>query len=250
MVNVFIRKLDAAGGLNETDHETLRRLSSHDRLVPARQDLIREGDRTETVYLVLSGFACCYKILPRGRRCISGLMVPGDFCDPRASILDEMDHSIATMTDCTVVEIPRQTMWRLIEDHPRIAHAVCWSMLVDGAVTREWLIGIARRLAPERMAHLFCELLLRLRAVGLAASNEYALPFTQSDLADMLGLTPIHVNRVLRDLRSRGLIMLSRRRLRILDEARLIAFCGFNPNYLHRIPVIDRISTEKAMNDR
>ena len=236
MLDTLIRKLSIAGGLTQADHKTLRQISLRSRQIPPNQDLTCEGDRPENVHLVLSGFACRYKVLTRGKRHITMLMVPGDFCDLHVAILDEMDHSIATMTPCTVVEIPRATIRDLTENHPHIAHALWWATLVDEAVLREWLVGIAGREAPERMAHLFCELQVRLQAVGLAKDDGYALPFTQIDLADMLGLTPIHVNRVLRDMRIRGLITLSRRYLQIPDVARLHDYCDFSPGYLHRTP--------------
>ncbi|MCJ2055011.1 Crp/Fnr family transcriptional regulator [Methylobacterium sp. J-048] len=236
MIDTLIRKLSIAGGLTEGDLKTLRRASLHSRQVPARQDLTTQEDRPENVHLVLSGFVCRYKILPRGQRHITALMVPGDFCDLHVAILDEMDHSIATLTPCTVVEISRSTIRDLTENHPRIAHTLWWATLVDEAVLREWLVGLAGREAAERMAHLFCELLLRLSVVGLAEKDGYALPFTQIDLADMLGLTPVHVNRVMKHLRSEGMIVLKKRRLEIPDVARLKAFCDFVPTYLHHTP--------------
>jgi CRP-like cAMP-binding protein len=236
MIDTLIRKLDTAGGLTEADHGTLRRVSLRSRQIPARQDLTSEEDRPENVHLVLSGFVCRYRILPQGHRYITGLMVPGDFCDLHVAILGQMDHSIGTMTPCTVVEITRATIQDLTENHPRIAHALWWATLVDEAVLREWLVGLAGREAAERIAHLFLELLLRLSVVGLAKKDGYDLPFTQIDLADMLGLTPVHVNRVLKHLQSEDLIILKSRRLQIPDVARLKAFCGFVPTYLHRTP--------------
>lgn len=233
MNDALIRKLGAAGGLTEADHQTLKRVSLLSRQISARRDLTCEGDRPENVHLVLSGFVCRYKILPRGRRHITALMVPGDFCDLHVTILDEMDHSIGTMTPCTVVEISRTTIQDLTSNHPRIAHALWWATLVDEAVLRQWLVGLAGREAAERMAHLFCELLLRLRIVGLVKENGYALPFTQTDLADMLGLTPVHVNRVMQHLRSEDLIIIKRRHLWVPDTARLMTYCGFDPKYLH-----------------
>ncbi|MCJ2055905.1 Crp/Fnr family transcriptional regulator [Methylobacterium sp. J-048] len=236
MIHTLIRKLSTAGGLTEADEGTLRRVSLHSRQVPAHQDLTSEEDRPENVHLVLSGFVCRYKILAKGQRHITALMVPGDFCDLHVAILDEMDHSLGTITPCTVVEIPRTTIQDLTENHPRIAHALWWATLVDEAVLREWLVSLAKREAAERMAHLFCELLLRLSVVGLAEKNGYALPFTQLDLADMLGLTPVHVNRVIKYLRSEDLIVLKKRRLEIPDVARLKTFYDFVPTYLHHTP--------------
>jgi CRP-like cAMP-binding protein len=236
MIDTLFRKLSASGCLIEADRGTLQRLSLRAQQIPARQDLTCEGDRPENVHLVLTGFACRYKVLPRGKRSITALMLPGDFCDLHVAILNEMDHSIAALTPCTVVEIPRTTIRNLTENHPRITHALWWATLVDEAVLREWLACIAGREAPQRMAHLFCELLLRLQTIDLVENNGYAMPFTQNDLADMLGLTSVHVNRVLREMRQNHLIVLKRRHLHVPDVARLKAFCNFNANYLHRTP--------------
>ncbi|SFN03077.1 Crp/Fnr family transcriptional regulator [Methylobacterium pseudosasicola] len=236
MFDTLIRKLSQAGGLTEADHKTLRQVSLRSRQVPARRDLTSEEDRPENVHLVLSGFVCRYKILPKGQRHITALMVPGDFCDLHVAILDEMDHSIGTMTSCTVVEISRATIHDLTANHPRIAHALWWATLVDEAVLREWLVCLAGREASKRMAHLFCELLLRLSVVGLVKDDSYTVPFTQIDLADMLGLTPVHVNRVVQHLRSENLIVLRRHHVQIPDKARLMTYCDFIPNYLHRRP--------------
>src|ERR1700712_705904 len=215
MTNPLIRKLAVAGRLSANDRATLERVSLSTRQIGARQDLTVEGDRPESVHLVLDGFACRYKVLRDGRRHIMALMVPGDFCDLHVAVLGEMDHSIATMSPCTMVEIPRATILDLTENHPRIARALWWATLVDEAILREWLVNIALREASERLSHFFCELLMRLRTVGAADEDAYAFPLTQVDLADLLGLTSVHVNRTIKWLRAEGLIVLKHRRLQI-----------------------------------
>ena len=132
--------------------------------------------------------------------------------------------------------IPRHAILELTHHHPRITHALWWATLVDEATLREWLVNVGQRPALTRVAHFFCELLLRLRAVGLAEDDGCDMPLTQEDLADVFGLTPVHVNRTLQELREAGLIVLRNRRLEIPDAERLKAFCGFNPNYLHLAP--------------
>lgn len=131
------------------------------------------------------------------------------------------------------MDISAATVRELTENHPRIAHALRWATLVDEAVLREWMAGLGRREAAERMAHLFCELLLRLQQVGLADEDGCDLPISQADLADILGLTSVHVNRTLRHLREMNLVVLKRRRLNVIDVSRLRAFCDFDPAYLH-----------------
>ena len=237
--NPLIRKLERADGLTEADHSLIQRVCEAARPVEARKDLIKQGDRPENVHLVLDGFACRYKVLANGRRHILAVMVPGDFCDLHVAILGRMDHTIATLTPCTMVQIPRATILEMTESHPRIARALWWATLVDEAVLREWLVNMGQRPADQRLAHFFCELLLRLQVVGLADRNGCPMPIRQSDLADIFGLTDVHVNRVLQELRAAGLIVLRSRRLEVPDVERLWAFCDFDPDYLHLSPRTD-----------
>ena len=159
-------------------------------------------------------------------------LVPGDLCDLHVFILKKMDHSIGTLSVCRVVDIPRNRILEMLE-RPAIAQALWWSALVDEATLREWLVNIGRRPAEQRVGHLLCELLMRLQTVGLANGTSYELPITQSDVAETMGLTLVHVNRVLQRLRARNLITLGYKRLVINDVAALKAFSEFNPNYLH-----------------
>jgi CRP-like cAMP-binding protein len=132
-----------------------------------------------------------------------------------------------------VAYIPRRTIEEITKGHPRINRALWWATLVDESTLREWLVNMGRREAAAQMAHLFCELLLRLQTVGLATENDFDLPVTQDELADTLGLSAVHVNRVLQQLRQDGLISLEGKRLTIHDVERLKAFAGFDPSYLH-----------------
>ncbi len=234
MQDALIQKLESFEELTDSDRKALRALVPRLRQVGAHQDLIHEGDVPGDVHLILDGYACRYKMLPDGQRQIMAFFVPGDFCDLNVFILDQMDHSIGTISPCHVVEIPRHAIEEITaHHHPRVTRALMWCALVDGAVLREWLVNIGSRQADQRIAHLFCELLLRLDAVGRVTDNSYAFPFTQSDVADTMGLSDVQVSRTLRELRGRGLIHLKHRVLTILDEDQLKAYCGFNPNYLH-----------------
>ncbi|MBJ6125539.1 Crp/Fnr family transcriptional regulator [Microvirga splendida] len=232
MMNLLTRKLEAFGPLPDADRLLLDEVVRPVRAVGPRVDLIREGEAPSDVILILEGFACRYKILPPGRRQIMAYLVPGDFCDLHVFILKAMDHTIATLSPCTVVKIPRAQILALM-DRPAIARAFWWVALVDEATVREWLVNVGARKAELRLAHLLCELLLRLETVGMTDGDTYELPITQAELADTVGLTPVHVNRVLQRLRRDGLITLKGKHLVILDIARLKAFSGFNPNYLH-----------------
>ena len=232
MANLLTRKLEAFAPLPEADKRLLDEVIREPQEVGPREDLIREGDAPTDVHLILEGFACRYKVLANGRRQIMAYLVPGDFCDLHVFILKEMDHTIATLSPCTVVKIPRARVLELTE-RPAIARAFWWAALVDEATLREWLVNIGARSAEQRVAHLLCELLLRLRTVGLADGGHYELPVTQQKLGDTTGLSNVHVNRVLQRLRRDGLITFKDKHLVILDVERLNAFSGFTSNYLH-----------------
>ncbi len=231
--NPFIRKLESFGTLSDDDRAVLSSISAQPRVVAARTELVREGCKPDGVILVLEGMAYRYKLRANGGRQIMAYLVPGDLGDLDAPLLSAMDHTITTFSTCRVVRIPSETMAQVLENHPQIARALRMSTLVDEATLREWLLNIGRRSAPERLAHLFCELLLRLQAVGFAHENGYDLPLTQRDLADTTGLTDVHVNRSLRNLKEQGLIELKGKRLTILDLPRLRALAEFKSDYLH-----------------
>ncbi|MBA4491670.1 Crp/Fnr family transcriptional regulator [Paracoccus sp. S1E-3] len=231
--NLLVRKLASGGPLGPEDIKRLNQIVRDPIALGARQDIIRQGEDPENVHLILDGIACRYKVLPDGGRSIMALLIPGDFCDLDIAILPVMDHSIGTLTPCTMVDIPRKQIMELLNHHPRIARALRWATLVDEAVLREWLVNMGQRRADRQMAHLFCELFMRFRAVGLA--DPFLLPLTQEQLADTLGITPVHAQRVLASLRSRNMIALESRAVTIIDFDRLMAFAEFNPDYLHLV---------------
>jgi CRP-like cAMP-binding protein len=233
MANPFILKLQHGAELDDEDRQALERAVAKVEKVDADKDLIREGEKPEHIHVVLEGFTVRYKVLPDGQRQIMAYLVPGDMCDMHGSILGTMDHSIGTLTPCRVAYIPQSTVEELTLRNPRINRALWWTTLVDEGTLREWLVTMGRREADQQMAHLFCELLLRLQTVGLATENGFELPVTQDELADTLGLSAVHVNRVLQQLRKDGLISLVGKRLTIHDVERLKALAEFDPTYLH-----------------
>lgn len=231
--NPFVRKLEGFAPLSEFERGMLERISADARPVDPRVDLVHEGEKPEGVFLIMEGMACRYKRRASGVRQIMAYMVPGDLCDLDVALLDTMDHSLATLSPCKVARIDPGTIGELKRDHPQITHALRLCTLVDQATLREWLLNLGRRSSDERLAHLFCELLLRLQAVGLAPEGRYALPVTQHDLADTTGLSAVHVNRTLQTLRRSGLIALDGGTLSVLDLAGLKALAEFKSNYLH-----------------
>lgn len=232
--NPFIERLQGYAPLSERDMALLEAACSNVRDYPARFDLVREGDPPGPVFVVLEGWACRYKLLPEGTRQITALLIPGDFGDMHASVLKEMDHSIGTITPARIAAVPRASMEEMIDAHPAIMRAIWWAQLVDEGVLRAWIVSMGRRNSVQRVAHLMCELYVRARNIGLATDDSLELPLTQGVLGDALGLTLVHVNRVLRRLRLSGAMDLGAGVLMISDVGKLAAVAGFDDNYLHR----------------
>ena len=226
-------KLEAFAKLSSDDRAALEAISDDVRYIDARRDVIVEGDKPRHVHLVLDGWACRYKQLPDGKRQIVSLVLPGDFCDVNVYILKQMDHSIASITRVKMAMITPDEMNALTIERPRITQALWWHELVTAAIQREWTLNLGQRSAYERLAHLLIELYLRLATVGRAHNGRCDFPLTQNDLAETTGLTSVHVNRTLQELRRDGLIDLGRKQLQILDMPRLMNAAMFNANYLH-----------------
>ena len=196
--------------------------------------------------LVQEGWACRYKVLEDGRRQIVGFFLPGDICDLNVFVLRELDHSIGTITPVTLSEISKPSFEELMGSSARLAQAMWWESLVSAAIQREWAVNLGRRDAFERVAHLLCELFLRLRSVDLTDGDSCDFPLTQSDLGEATGLSNVHVNRVLQELRSANLIVLKHRKLTIPVMAALQHAALFNGNYLH----LDGEGSHLDANDR
>lgn len=226
-------KLSAFVDLSETDRQVLSDAAQSCQTHLAGVDLIREGERPDAVYLVIDGWAYRYKILRGGERQILAFLLPGDICDMHIFILKKMDHCIATLSPATVCSISQDRMLDIIDNHRAINRSMWWSTLVDQAIQREWLANIGQRDAFERVAHLLCELGIRLNLVGLMPKGRAVLPLTQRDIADAVGLTPIHVNRVLQRLRKEGHIDIAKNEIYFHDFESLARMCDFEPNYLH-----------------
>ncbi|GJD93137.1 Crp/Fnr family transcriptional regulator [Methylobacterium iners] len=231
--NPLVRKLTGFCELTEADQRLLEQITAKPSVVKARTDLICEGDVPDGVFLILEGFACRYKLRSSGARHITAYLLPGDLGDVDVGLLPRMDHTIGTLSPCRVVRLDHPVIEDLLQNHPRIGRALRIGKLVDEATLREWLVNVGCRTATERVAHLLCELLLRLRVVGLAPSDSYTLSLFQRDIADTTGLSNVQVNRSLQKLRRQGLIELRSKSLRILDLPGLQAVAEFKPDYLH-----------------
>lgn len=232
MHNVLMRKLESFIRLSDADEIRLANAFRPSRRFAARTDIVPEGDDPSAAHVILDGWACRYKQFTDGRRQIISLLLPGDICDPHVFLLSRIGHAIGALTPVTVSRITGETIRDLKFSSPTLQEAFDREALATVEIQREWTVSLGRRSATERLAHLFCELHLRLAAVGLADASSCPLPLTQTDLADVLGLTSVHINRTLRDLRNTGLITLSGKRLVIEDAQGLRQLAHFDPTYL------------------
>jgi CRP-like cAMP-binding protein len=231
--NSLIRKLESIFDLSEDERRSLENLPMRVTAINADQDIVREGDRPSRCGLLLSGFACTYKVTAQGKRQIVSFNIPGDISDLQSLHLKVLDSSISTMSPCRVGFITHEALRDLCIRHPRIAAALWRGTLIDAAVFREWVVNVGRREGTSRVAHVLCELLVRLRAVGLVEDHACDLPITQTEFADAVGFTTVHVNRILQQLRNDGLIELKGERLFVPDWERLKRTGEFDPAYLH-----------------
>ncbi len=229
----LIRKLESIVSLSDAEREAIRSLPLTVKTVAADQDLVRDGDRPSECCLIVEGFVCRYKLLQDGKRQIMSFHISGDIPDLQSLHLNVMDHSLGTLVPGKVAFIKHDDIHELTRRCPRIADVLWRDTLIDAAIFREWMIGMGRRSAYTRIAHVLCEVLVKFRAVGLADGHDIDLPVTQAELADSLGLSTVHVNRVLQELRGDGLITLRGRSLSVLDWPGLKEAGEFDPTYLH-----------------
>jgi CRP-like cAMP-binding protein len=231
--NRLVRKLESIFSLSDEERRAVLALPLTVRALPADTDIVRDGDRPSECCLIVEGLACRYKLTPAGGRQIMSFHIPGDIPDLQSIHLNVMDHSLGTLTPSKVAFISHQNLRELNRAWPRIADAFWRDTLIDAAIFREWMVGIGRRSAHQRIAHVICEMLVKFRAVGLATDHVYHWPVTQAELGDALGLSTVHVNRVLQDLRRDGLIVFERGQVSTSDWEGLKALGEFDPIYLH-----------------
>lgn len=234
MKNPLIRSLQNFARFSEEEEQELDRVASQHRFhLAPRQILAEEGERPAQLHVVLAGWACRYKELSNGKRQITSFCLPGDISDERIFLFEQMDHSIATLTPAIVSGIDPSAIERLAEDYPRIRRALARQSQIQAAIQREWILSLGQRGAPERMAHLFCEIHFRLGLVGLADRDSCDMPLTQMELGEATGLSTVHVNRVLQELRSAGLVVLRGRVLTFPCVEALRDLAMFDATYLH-----------------
>ncbi len=239
MTNPLITKLERRDALSVEERAALEHVLESPRTAPAGTHLLRQGDRPEKSTLLLSGFAARYVILADGGRQYTQISLPGDFVDLHSFLMKQMDHGVVTLTDCVVASADPGALRALTDRHPHLARLLWLETVIDGGIHRQWITALGRRDALGRLALIICETFKRLEHAGQAENLTFALPITQVDLADVIGLSPVHVNRTLMALRAMRALEWKGDRCTILDWERLSALAEFDPTYLrlHREPV-------------
>jgi CRP-like cAMP-binding protein len=230
--NPLVQKIESVFTLTDNERQALETLPMELAVIKENQDLVGEGDRPSRCCLILRGFTATYKITAQDKRQIMNFGIAGDIPDLHGLHLKVLDTSVRTLTTCQIGFIAHDDLLDLCGRYPRIAAAFWRETLIEGAVFREWMLNIGRREAYARIAHFFCEMLVRLKAVGLAEDHACDLPITQAEVGEALGLTSVHVNRVLQQMRADGLVETQGTRLTIPDWDRLKEAGEFNPLYL------------------
>ena len=228
----FARKLGAFVALSDSEFAVLDRLHSRRLTFPIGRDIVHEGQSNQAAYILASGWVCSYKLLPSGKRQIVDFQIPGDFLGLRSVLFRTADHNIEPVTKVEASEVLATDLLDAFNSTPRLAAAVLWAASRDEAMVVEHLVGVGRRDARERTAHFILELGARLKLVGLSTKAGFACPLSQSMLSDALGLTAVHINRVLRELREMGLVTFQHGRVTFDDFEGLVRFADFDRHYL------------------
>ena len=232
-LDLLVRNLAMRTPLPESDQAAILGLPYTLQMMEPANYLAREGEQPSRCGVLVTGFAYRQKITRTGARQIISIHIPGDAVDFQNLYLDVADHSVQLLTRSKIAFVPREALQELVRNNPRIGTAIFVNSLIEASIFREWVVNVGRRMARERVAHLLCELGARLDAMGLADEYGYNLPMTQEELADAVGLTPVHVSRTLKDLAADGLIVRNKRSIAFPDWGAIREAGDFYDRYLH-----------------
>ena len=233
MIDAHLLKLRRRHEISAEEERAIRGIIAEVRTYPRHRAVIRAGEELNQSLLLVSGWLARVRDLAAGQRQVSELHVAGDFADLHSYTLKRLDHDVAAITNCEIAVVPHERLDKLFEHHPRLQRIYWFNTNLDAAIHREWAVSLGRRSALSRLAHLFWELNIRLGIVGLAEDGSYELPLTQEDLSECLGMTAVHINRSLQELRARDLIRVQHKRVTILQPDELANVAEFNPAYLY-----------------
>lgn len=230
----MLRKLEYWASMDDSDRRAVLALPYQLQTVEARQDIVREGSHPNHSCVILSGYAFRYKLVAGGARQIVSIHMRGDWVDLQNSLLRVADHSVETMARSEIALVPVEAVVALAFERPKVGFALWYGSLVEASVFREWVANVGRRDARTAVAHLLCELALLMKVSGLGKQTDYEMPLTQEQLADCLGLTPVHVNRTIKALEAEKLISRSTSRTITIGDWQKLAEAGdFDSRYLH-----------------
>jgi CRP-like cAMP-binding protein len=229
----LIKKLEVLAPLDSADREAIRRLPHRAERVESGRHLIQEGSEPTECCVLLRGYACRYKVAANGARQIVSFHIAGDILDLQHLLLKTADHHVQATTPAEVAWIPMAELRALARDRPQIGEAMWRDSLIDASIFREWVLNVGRRDAKSRIAHMLCEFVVRCEAIGLFRGRAFELPMTQEQIADATGLTPVHVNRMLKALTDDGVLEGGDRSYRVANWQRLLEVADFDAAYLH-----------------
>lgn len=233
MIDTLLKKLRARDEISRNEEAVLRDAVKETVLVPPRRTIIRRGATLDRSVLLLEGMMCRFKDLRNGRRQITAIHTPGDFLDLHGFTLKRLDHDVMSLASCVIAYAPHSALTRITETEPHLTRLLWFTTNLDAAIHREWELSLGQRSGAMRAAHLFCELHARLEVVGVARGPTFDLPINQTELGECLGLTVVHTNRVLRELRQRELASFARGHVTILNHGALKDFAEFDAGYLY-----------------
>lgn len=235
MKNPLVLKLSRRDAISAEEERLLAGAISQIREVAADQDIVSEGSHPTSSVLLLEGYAARYRDLAGGKRQITAIHIDGDFVDLHSFLLKKMDHGVFAMSPCKIATVPHEALRQISEKSPHLTRLLWLSTLIDAAIHREWLVSLGRRSPVARIAHLICELFLRLQQVGRANGDRFQLPVTQTELSDVMGISTVHANRSLQQLRRENAMTWQGNMVAILDWERLQEIAEFDPLYLNLI---------------
>jgi CRP-like cAMP-binding protein len=233
----LLKRLQVSSGISEDDVSEILALPIAVKQYPAERAVIRDGERATECCLVADGFCVRSKTISDGKRQILSLHIPGEIPDLMSLFLHVMDHDLSTLTPCTLGFISHEALRKLHQRRPNVAEIFWRDTLIDASTLREWIVNVGQRAAPARLAHVMAELRARLKVIGRVDGNSFELPLTQEQIADALGITAVHANRVIRQLREDGIADLHRGRANVLNETKFQELSDFDGRYLHQSPV-------------
>lgn len=231
-MNAVVEKMRRRDVVNDEEIAVLDSVLDPPRRAAAGADIVTENAHASHSTLILSGFSGRYSTLADGGRQITEVNVPGDFVDLHSLLMKQMDHGIVALSDCIYATAPHSRLIEITERHPHLTRLLWLDTIIDAAIHRQWLVAMGRRSGRGHLAHLICEMYLRLQVVDQTEGLAFELPLTQSVIGDVLGLSTVHVNRLIAELRAEGLVSWSNSRVEILDWDRLAGVAEFDPTYL------------------